>query len=115
MMKENIVICTEKRVQILPLGMVDDLLAVSSCGHQSVATNTYLTTQCELKKLRFHIPDEKGKSKCHQMHVGKESVICLDLKIHGHLMEKVQTDSYLGDIISQDGSNSYNIKDRIGK
>ena len=105
----------KNRVRILPLGMVDDLLAFSSCGHQSVATNTYLTTQCELKKLRFHIPDEKGKSKCHQMHVGKHSVICPDLKIHGHLMEKVHTDSYLGDIISNDGSNSTNIKDRIGK
>ena len=30
------------RVRILPLGMVDDILAVSRCGHESVALNTYL-------------------------------------------------------------------------
>ena len=83
--------------------MVDNLLAVSKCGHQSVALNTFLTTQCELKKLRFHVPDEKGKSKCHQMHIGKSSVICPDLKIHGHKMEKVLSDKYLGDILSYNG------------
>ena len=105
----------KNRVRILPLGMVDDLLAVSKCGHQSVTLNTFLTTQCELKKLRFHVPDEKGKSKCHQMHIGKSSVICPDLKIHGHKMEKVLSDKYLGDILSYNGSNSSNLKDRIGK
>ena len=31
----------KKRARILPLGMVDDLLSVSRCGHQSVATNTF--------------------------------------------------------------------------
>ena len=54
----------KKRTRIFPLGMVDDLLSVSACGHDSVAMNTYLTTQCELKKLRFHVPDDKGKTKC---------------------------------------------------
>ena len=83
--------------------MVDDLL------------NTYLTTQCELKKLRFHIPDENGKTKCHQLHIGKSSIVCPDLKIHGHNMEKVLNDKYLGDILSSDGSNTANLKERIGK
>ena len=103
------------RVRILPLGMVDDLLAVSPCGHQAVALNTFLTTQCELKKLRFHVPDENGKTKCHQMHIGKNTVICPDLKIHGHKMEKVMSDKYLGDILSSNGTNSINLKERIGK
>ena len=105
----------KKRVSILPLGMVDDLIGVSRCGHRSVALNTYLTTQIELKKLSFHVPDTKGKTKCHQIHVGKSSAVCPELKIHGFKMEKVQQDTYLGDIISSDGRNSVNIKDRVGK
>ena len=47
--------------------MVDDLLTVSAFGHDSVAMNTYLPTQCELKKVGFHVPDDKGKTKCHQL------------------------------------------------
>ena len=73
----------------MPLGMVDDIIAVSRCGHPSVALNTYLTTQIELKKLRFHIPDSKGKTKCHQLHVGRKSTMCPELRIHGHKMERV--------------------------
>ena len=68
-----------------------------------------------MKKLRFHIPNKIGKTKCHQIHVGKESVLCPTLKIHGYDMEKVSDDKYLGDILSSDGKNSINLKDRIGK
>ena len=100
----------KNRVQILPLGMVDDVIGVSRCGHDAVALNTYLTTQIELKKLRFHVPDVNGKTKCHQIHVGKASPFCPDLKIHGHNIEKVQQDTYLGDIISSDGKNYFDNK-----
>ena len=41
----------KKMVNILPLGMVDNLNGVSGCGHSSFALNTYLTTQAELEKL----------------------------------------------------------------
>jgi hypothetical protein len=84
-------------------------------GHPSVALNTYLTTQIELKKLRFHIPDSKGKTKCHQLHVGRKSAMCPELRIHGHKMERVDHDVYLGDIISSDGKNNLTVKDRVGK
>ena len=105
----------KNRTRIFPLGMVDDLLAVSACGHQSVTMNSFLTTQCELKKLRFHVPDLKGKTKCHQLHIGQKSLLCPDLKIHGYNMEKVDSDKYLGDILSASGSNTLNLKDRVGK
>ena len=49
------------------------------------------------------------------MHIGKITVFCPELKIHGHDMEKVSQDTYLGDILSADGKNSMNIKDRTGK
>ena len=105
----------KNRTRIFPLGMVDDLLSVSACGHQSVAMNSYLTTQCELKKLSFHIPDENGKTKCHQMHIGRKLPVCPELKIHGHKMEKVTEDKYLGDILSSTGSNTPNLRARIAR
>ena len=49
------------------------------------------------------------------MHVGKENIMCPDLKVHGTKMGQVTEDAYLGDIISNDGSNSKNIKSRVGK
>ena len=95
--------------------MVDDLMAVSKCGLQSISLNTFLTTQIEMKKLKFHIPDKDGKSKCHKIHVGKDSKFCPQLKVHGTIMETVQEDTYLGDVISGDGKNTKNISKRIAK
>ena len=57
---------------IMPLSMVDDLLAVAPCNRKSLALNTFINVQVELKKIRFHTPDEKGKTKCHVMHVVKQ-------------------------------------------
>ena len=56
-----------------------------------------------------------GKTKCHVMHVGKESSICPKLKVHGTDMQKVTSDEYLGDIISADGTNTLNIAKRVSK
>ena len=50
-----------------------------------------------------------------QIHIGKTCEFCPDLLIHGHKMEKVEQDTYLGDILSSDGSNRKNILDRAGK
>jgi hypothetical protein len=52
----------KSRVNIFPLGMVDDVIGVSRCGHSSLELNTFITSHIELKKLRFHVPDEKGKT-----------------------------------------------------
>ena len=57
--------------RVLPLAMVDDLNCISKCGLESIELNTFINTQIELKKLRFHVPDDKGKSKCHKLHIGK--------------------------------------------
>ena len=71
--------------------------------------------QIELKKLKFHVPDAKGKSKCHKMHIGKSHEMCPTLKVHGTIMQEATEETYLGDIISCDGKNTKNIKDRISK
>ena len=102
-------------VNILPLAMVDDLLGVSKCGLDSISLNTFINSQIELKKLEFHTPGPDGKTKCHVMHVGKKSSICPRLKVHGTDMQEVQSDKYLGDVISADGSNTLNVKKMVSK
>ena len=102
-------------VPVLPLSMVDDLLTVAPCGQQSLSLNTYVNAQIELKKLRFHTTDSKGKSKCHVLHIGKENELCPTQKVHGTDMQHVSEDTYLGDIISSDGTNTKNINNRVSK
>ena len=61
--------CYKKIARIIPLAMVDDLLAVSNCGYESTAINTTINSLIELKKLKFHTPEPNKKSKCHYMHI----------------------------------------------
>ena len=68
-----------------------------------------------MKKLRFHVPDKDGKSKCHKLHIGANHGTCPTLKVHNTIMENVTEDTYLGDIISSDGKNTKNVADRISK
>jgi len=49
------------------------------------------------------------------MHVGKQGSKCPSLHVHGCQMPQVTEIKYLGDIISIDGKNTKNIKDRICK
>ena len=102
-------------VRVMPLAMVDDLLAVRSCGFDSTETNVTINTIIELKKLRFHIPEKDKKSKCHYLHVGKPNMYCPGMKVHGVKTERVEEAVYLGDIIRQDGKNTSNIKSRVKK
>ena len=95
--------------------MVDDYIGISKCGFDSLALNAFITSQIELKKLRFHIPDKHGKTKCHKLHIGKNHEKCSILKVHGTIMKDVESDTYLGDVISSDGKNTENIKSRISK
>ena len=45
----------------------------------------------------------------------KAHVVCPDMKVHGHTVDRVDTSVYLGDVIRQDGSNTSNIKDWVSK
>ena len=104
----------KEKVNIMPLAMIENLLGINECGEKSLELNRMINTKIEAKKMRFHTPDEKGKSKCHTIHVGRKKD-CLDLKVHGFQVEKVSNDTYLGDIISQDGKNKHNIESRVAK
>ena len=68
-----------------------------------------------MKKLKFHTAENNGKSKCNVMHVGKHSVICPKLEVHGTSMHKITHTTYLGDIVAADSKNDINIQSRVGK
>ena len=72
----------------------------------SIAANTFITTQIEMKRLRLHTIDLKGKSKCQKLHIGAGQSKCPNLKVHGEKMQGVTEITYLGDIISNDGKNT---------
>ena len=95
--------------------MIDDLLSISSCGMKSIEMNISINTLIDLKKLTFHTPEANKKSKCHVMHIGKANKSCPEMKIHGVAVERVSQAVYLGDVLSEDGSNTSNIKDRVSK
>ena len=105
----------KSKSEVLIFAMCKDLNGVARCGMDSVALNTFITTQIELKKLKFHTPDKDGKSKCHKIHVGKNHDVCSVLQVHGTVMEDVIHDTYLGDVISRDGRNTRNINKRISR
>ena len=69
--------------------------------------------QIELKKLRFHVPDNEGKSKCHTIHVGRLNALYPELMVHGTIMQQVDYYKYLGDVNSGDGKNTLNIKGEV--
>ena len=103
------------QVEVLPLAIVDDLLGIANCGHDSLSLNTFINTQVELKKQKFHQPDVNGKSKCNVMHVGSDLAICPKLEVHGTVMQQISHDTYLGDVISADIKLDLNIQSRVAK
>ena len=116
-------------VSIPPLTMVDDTIIASDCGPYSAMATAHHNSMTNLKKLQF------GEQKCIKMHVGCRNMICpqnvidtwgvkgdedtktiLDLAdVEGdpHSMEMKDNWKYLGDILSSDGKNDANIKERV--
>ena len=123
----------KNRVKIPPLGMVDDELVISKCGHKSALATEHHNTQSNLKKLQF------GQDKCVKVHVGRQTKVCteniidtwsvegingevvtsildlIDVESNPHSMELEDSWKYLGDILSSDGKNDLNIRDKVGK
>ena len=105
----------KKLVRVMPLSMTDDVLGLARCGFESLALNSFINVQIEMKKLKFHTKDARGKSKCHKLHIGTKNQNCPELEVHGTEMEQVSHDTYLGDIISHDGKNEKNLRNRVAK
>ena len=89
-----------------PLGMIDDLAAVSQCNSNSIVLNSIINAKIETKKLEFN------SKKCFNMHIGRNKNKCENLKIHEKQMLSTDKQKYLGDMICSSGNNNANIKDR---
>ena len=124
----------KNRVVIPPLMMQDDTLGVAQCGFKGRKMNNFLNTRTNIMGLQF------GKSKCEKMHIEKKHVnsdCCVAFEVDSwndmlvknvdnsykledsyagkEKMKVVQEKKYMGDIISSDGLNRKNIKDRTDK
>ena len=120
-------------VPIGPLGMVDDLLTISECGVKTNLMNQYINFKTGTKRLQF------GTSKCVKMHIGKpDNILCKDVHVGGwkvdvvtdpetgessnreyfnglEKMKVVQEQTYLGDLISSDGTHTKKVQQRSNK
>ena len=96
------------KVNVPPLGMIDDLLCIQKCS-SSVTVNASVNTFIDTIKLRF------SQHKCGQIHIGKYDAACPELKVHSVSMNKTNKEKYLGDFISASGSNKDNITERVNK
>ena len=83
--------------------MVDDIMAIQKCSTKSLKINTAINTFIELEKLTL------SKTKCHNVHIGKQSKECPNLKVHGDAMGQSNQEKYLGDVVDKTGKTRSNI------
>ena len=129
---ENKLLYNYKNVKVPALAMVDDLACVTESGVDSVEMNAFINTKTNLKKLQF------GPDKCHQLHIGSKEHLTPELFMDNWKVTKVSEtktgvtnledtntgeikievadkDTYLGDIITNDGKNTKNVQARKAK
>ena len=99
----------KKLVDIPPLAFVDNIIGFSKCGLSSIKLNAFLNTKIQTRRLWY------GEKKCHQIHAGENNIFCPTLNVHENVMEKVNSDKYLGDVISSDCKNNMNIDKKVAK
>ena len=63
----------------------------------------------ELEKLTL------SKTKCHNIHMGKNRRLCPNLQVHGGHMKESKCEKYLGDIIHNTGSIKPNLARRLSR
>ena len=97
-------------IKITPLIMIDDVLAISNCGKDTVKMSAIIHSKIDTKQLMF------GTKKCFKLHIGnKKQITCPTIKVHGKEMNSVENERYLGDILSNDSKINLNIQDRQNK
>ena len=96
-------------LNIPPLLMIDDAIAITECGPESVKVNALIQSKVDMKNLRL------GHGKCFKMHVGKNTCCCPILKVQDKNMLTSSREKYLGDIITSDCKINSNIEERYNK
>ena len=76
-------------VPIPPMSLIDDILAVTVCGVDSLVLNAAVQSKIDTRRLTL------SKDKCVKMHIGEESSGCPDLRVHDRVMKSSETHKYL--------------------
>ena len=92
-----------------PLQMVDDVMAIQRCNRKSLYINNIINTFMDLEKLTL------SKSKCRNIHIGKQKYECPALKVNGEEMKNSDQELYLGDVIHKNAKAKPNIERRKAK
>ena len=96
-------------VSVPPLALIDDVVAVTKSGIDTIEMNAKINMK-ESKKLRL------SADKCKHIHIARnKSESFIDLKVHEEKMKKSESCSYLGDVLSSDGSLDLTIEERRQK
>ena len=85
------------------LSYIDDISKVSKCGLESMANNSFITSQIEMKKMHLNVGSLRKKTKCKRLHVGKKKTNCSPLFARGRELENVEEILYLGDLVNGKG------------
>ena len=96
-------------VGIPALTMIDDVAQISLCGLEAVKDNAFINSRFEQKKQKLN------EKKCHKIHCGRPSRLCPTLRAHDVTIKKVDSEKYVGDIISHTGKHTPNTKARRSK
>ena len=76
-------------IKITPLIMIDDVLAISNCGKDTVKMNAIIHSKIDTKQLMF------GTKKCFKLHIGnKKQITCPTIKVHGKEKNSVENERY---------------------
>ena len=86
--------------------MIDDIASFALSGSNAIMTNAIINSKMETKKLEF------GSSKCYNIHIGNLKDTHNMLRVHSDTLNVKEYETYLGDVISNTGSNEKNIEKR---
>ena len=98
----------DTNIQIGVLGMIDDNLAITKCGTNSLLKNSVINSFFETQRLKL------SEEKSVVLHIGKKKCqnLCPTLKVHNSVMRTADSVRYLGDVISSSGSLRPCLEDR---
>ena len=102
----------DAEISIGVLGMVDDTLAITECGDESIKKNAVINSFVETRRLELH------EDKSVVIHIGKPEKCkhtCPELKVHDSKMPATDVTKYLGNYVNSKGTHTSTIEDRRNK
>ena len=90
--------------------MIDDVMGMALCGDNSIELNSIINAKMETKKLRL------SQEKCFKIHICKKETNCPQvLKVHEQDMKNASEATYLGDVLSENGTIDATVLQRTQK